>query len=94
MTDKQHNISNIESNLKSFKNKLSDSKKKESDVFNNISATKILLDLLSGLGVGILIGYFLDIRLGTEPIFIFLCTILGISGGFLNFYRDFNKKEK
>jgi ATP synthase protein I len=47
----------------------------------------LLYDLIAGLTVGAFLGYNLDIALHTIPLFLFLFVILGICGGFYNFYK-------
>ncbi len=42
---------------------------------------RMVIELVSGLGIGFGIGYGLDILLGTLPILLVLFTLLGFAGG-------------
>lgn len=59
---------------------------------------RLAVELLSAVAVGGLIGYFLDDWLGTSPIFLTLCGLLGTSAGFVTLVRVHNsyqqRKEK
>ncbi len=46
-------------------------------------------DIIAGVVVGALLGYFLDEQLGTKPLFLSVLLLLGIAGGFLNMYRTY-----
>ena len=93
---KEEDITKIEKRLENFKSDLNSAenlKNNKHGFLTDTSATKILLDLSSGLGIGVVVGYFIDYKLNTLPVFIFLCSVFGIAGGFLNMYRDLNKNN-
>lgn len=76
------NISQLEEKIHSAK---SVSKKKYRASSNR--GYHILSDLIAGLTVGALLGYNLDVALNTKPLFLFLFAVLGVCGGFYNFYK-------
>lgn len=59
-----------------------------------IGAGKLLIDLFSGLMVGAFLGYSIDVFLGTLPLLLFICVILGMIGGFYNSYKTMLKNIK
>lgn len=54
------------------------------------------LGLYLGLPVvlGVVIGRVLDVNFGTQPIFLIIFTLLGISGSFFNMYQYIKKGNK
>lgn len=58
---------------------------------NSNTAIKILSELISGIAVGVILGYFLDKYFNTLPFLLILCTLLGFAGAMLNIYRDLTK---
>lgn len=44
-------------------------------------------EMVAGVAVGLLIGYWIDRWLGTMPLFFILCFFLGVAGSALNIYR-------
>jgi ATP synthase protein I len=57
---------------------------------------RMVIELVSGLGIGFGIGYGLDVLLGTLPIFLVLFTLLGFAAGvrvMLRTARDFQAKN-
>lgn len=58
------------------------------------SPSKVAIELVSGVAVGILIGYWLDKWLGTKPLFLIICTLLGFAGGFWNIYKMSQRPSK
>lgn len=49
--------------------------------------------LTSSVLVGLLLGYGLDVWLGTLPLFMFILGCLGFVGGILKVYRQLTKPE-
>ena len=58
---------------------------------NGNPAIKILSELISGIAVGVILGYFLDKYFNTKPFLLILCILLGFAGAMLNIYRDLTK---
>lgn len=54
------------------------------------------LGIQFAVAVGLCIagGYWLDLKLGTTPLFLILGVFLGGSAGFLNIYRDVYSEKK
>ena len=50
-------------------------------------AFRISVELISSVGVGLILGWCLDTWLGTSPWLLIVFLILGASGGMLNVYR-------
>jgi ATP synthase protein I len=50
-------------------------------------AFQLSVELVAGVFVGGLIGWFLDNWLGTSPLFLLIFLLLGIAAGFLNVIR-------
>jgi ATP synthase protein I len=54
-------------------------------------AMRVGVELVSGVAVGSIFGYFLDRWLGTMPLFFILCFFLGSAAGFRNLIREARK---
>jgi len=59
--------------------------------FKYLSISTIGLHLVSGIVVGVLIGYYLDKFFNTSPILTILFFFFGIIAGFRNMYKDVQK---
>ena len=81
----------LEDRIKQFKKNLSD--KKIIKTSDNVGS-RVFVDLLSGLLAGSFLGYNLDLYFKSLPLFLFVCTIFGMVGGFYNFYRWHDTKDK
>jgi ATP synthase protein I len=62
---------------------------KQESAKNNL--LNIATDLVSGMLVGLVSGFYLDKWLGTKPLFIIICTIIGIAAGFRMVWREMRK---
>ncbi len=51
-------------------------------------AWRMVIELVSGLGIGFLMGYGLDVLFGTLPIFMVLFTMLGLAAGVKTMLRS------
>lgn len=58
------------------------------------SAMRLGLELVSGVIVGSVFGYFIDRWLGTMPLFFVICFFLGAAAGFKNMLRDAKKTQE
>ncbi|NPA57791.1 MAG: AtpZ/AtpI family protein [Aquificae bacterium] len=56
-----------------------------------LSIGTIGLHLVSGVVVGVLIGYFLDKHFNTSPWFTIIFFFFGVAAGFRNMYKDVQK---
>ncbi len=51
-------------------------------------ALRASTDLVAGIGVGTFLGYWIDVWLGTKPLFMIIMFFFGFAAGFLNIYRS------
>ena len=68
--------------------------RKEEDAPSNENAgqgMRLGAELVGGVLVGTVIGYFLDQWLSTMPLFFIVCFFLGAAAGFRNLLRDANR---
>lgn len=84
-----NNIKNLEERVQKAHNSIVENKEKSIDKSN--PAIKILSELISGVAVGAILGYFLDKYFNTSPFLLILSVLLGFSGAMLNIYRDITK---
>ncbi len=49
--------------------------------------TQLVVSIFIGFGT----GYWLDKWLGTRPVFMLVCMLMGVAAGFLNIYRTVKK---
>ncbi|TVP98384.1 MAG: AtpZ/AtpI family protein [Roseinatronobacter sp.] len=54
---------------------------------------RMVIELVSGLGIGAAIGYGLDVLFGTLPIFLVLLTLLGFAAGIKTMLRSAREFE-
>ncbi len=79
--------------LESLEKAIQAAKKRHSETEHTSSrsgagdAMRIGVELIAGVVVGIMAGYWLDKWLGTSPLFFLLCFTLGVAGSGLNIYR-------
>lgn len=59
-----------------------------------VDATRMGVELVSGVLVGAFIGYWLDKWLDTSPLFLILCFFFGVAGGAMNIYRIAKRMDK
>lgn len=52
-----------------------------------VNPARISIELLSGVVVGCLLGYYLDVWLDTSPVFFLICFFFGVAGSGLNIYK-------
>ena len=57
----------------------------------NNNPLNIATDLVSGVLVGLVGGFYLDKWLDTKPLFIVICIIIGIAAGFRMIWREMKK---
>jgi ATP synthase protein I len=61
---------------------------------NSSLGMRVVTDLVSGLLVGGVIGYFLDKAFNSSPLFLVIFLIIGMAAGFMNLYRSLEKDDK
>ena len=79
----------IEENLSKFKQKIFRSNKNLEN--KGVSGYRLIIELTSGLAVGVFFGYYTDKYLHTIPFFLFFGSIFGIAAGGYNAYNTFKK---
>ncbi len=90
------------SDLKKLSEKINKTKKKKdirNHEFDNRNKTNIQysqainisIELISGIALGTITGYFLDSWLNTSPVMIILFFVLGTLAGFLNAYKTIKR---
>lgn len=80
----------LESRIKEAQDKI---EKPASNTNNEASiGGRLIIDLIAGIIVGGFLGYFLDSKLDTTPIFLVILMVLGSFGGLYNFYKDLNRR--
>lgn len=57
-------------------------------------AVRLAVDLLAGVIVGGIIGYWLDYFFSTGPLFLIICILLGAGGGMRNMMRTAQQLDK
>lgn len=66
--------------------------KKYESVWGDLGKASLLgIHMVSCTFVGLAIGYFLDLWLGTEPWFLLIFLVAGIAAGFKNMYLEAKK---
>jgi F0F1-type ATP synthase assembly protein I len=81
----------LEKKLLQAKAKIAEKEKLRKNITGNYSG-KIVVDIISGLAVGVFFGYFVDIALGTTPLMLVILMIIGPMVGLYNFYKDYLKE--
>ncbi|WP_457640043.1 AtpZ/AtpI family protein [Persephonella sp.] len=66
-------------------------KKEKKGFIQYLSIGTIGLHLVSGIVVGVLLGYFLDRYFGTSPWLTIIFFFFGVAAGFRNMYKDVQK---
>ena len=87
---------NLNKRVKKLEEKLNKASEKYAPKANenntgNGSVIKILTELISGVAVGAILGYFLDKYFNTTPLLLVALMLLGMAGAMLNIYRDIMK---
>ncbi len=62
--------------------------------YNALSASSVGLELGISVGIGLLVGYYLDRWLGTEPWMMLLWLVLGLVAGFRGVFRAVNEADR
>lgn len=86
--DKNDDLPSLEELDRSIKRAKERSLGGEREKNNSGGAFRTSVDLLSGVIVGSLAGYYLDKWLDTLPVFFIICFFLGVAGSARNIYRS------
>jgi ATP synthase protein I len=57
-------------------------------------ASTIGMSVVFSIFIGLAIGYWLDSKFGTLPLFSLVFLVMGVIAGFRNYYRFMKKQEK
>jgi ATP synthase protein I len=57
-------------------------------------ASTIGMSVVFAIFIGLAIGYWLDSKFGTLPLFSLVFLVMGVIAGFRNYYRFMKKQEK
>jgi len=85
MVDKKNKLTELEVRIKAARSKFDFQPKKP--MYSGNVGLHLVGDLVGGLAVGAILGYNLDGLMNTKPLFMFILVVLGICGGFYNFYK-------
>lgn len=92
MTEDKDKLEELEQKINQFKKK--DEKPFVPQSQSSSLAMRVVTDLVSGLFVGGVIGYFLDKAFLTSPLFLVIFLFIGMAAGFMNLYRGLDKDIK
>ena len=74
-------MAQLEAKINAAKKAKAPKSRADADVSGGELAWRMVIEMVSGLGIGFGIGYGLDSLLGTIPIFLVLFTLLGLVAG-------------
>ena len=69
------------------KTKIKDDKYHQKPTVNYSIAINISIELIVGIGLGVILGLMIDNYLQTKPLMLIICFILGTIVGFFNLYK-------
>ncbi len=79
--DQKQRMAQLEAKIEAAKKAKAPKPRADADVSGGELAWRMVIEMVSGLGIGFGIGYGLDSLLGTIPIFLVLFTLLGLVAG-------------
>ena len=79
--DQKQRMAQLEARIEAAKKAKVPKPRADADVSGGELAWRMVIEMVSGLGIGFGIGYGLDRLLGTIPIFLVLFTLLGLAAG-------------
>ncbi|MEM6658189.1 MAG: AtpZ/AtpI family protein [Pseudomonadota bacterium] len=79
--DQKQRMAQLETKIDAAKKAKAPKPRADADVSGGELAWRMVIEMVSGLGIGFGIGYGLDSLLGTIPIFLVLFTLLGLVAG-------------
>jgi len=87
-------LSELDQKLAKHKAKYAPPPPKEDHYSNASQGWRMVIELVSGLGIGFALGYGLDVLLGTLPIFLVLFVLLGFAAGVRVMLRTANEFQE
>ena len=79
--DQKQRMAQLEAKITAAKKAKKPETRADADISGGELAWRMVIEMVSGLGIGFGIGYGLDSLLGTIPIFLVLFTLLGLVAG-------------
>ncbi len=79
--DQKQRMAQLEAKIDAAKKAKQPKTRADADISGGELAWRMVIEMVSGLGIGFGIGYGLDSLLGTIPIFLVLFTLLGLVAG-------------
>ena len=88
MPDKRDEIDDLQDEVQAAIKRIEDRKKpNENASMEKSKAFRAVMDFTVGIALGGFVGYIIDGKFGTSPIFTFILVIVGMAAGTLNAYR-------
>ena len=84
----------LQAKIDAMRNRDADVPKVEEHYSQAQHAWRMVIELVSGLGIGFVMGYGIDWALGTMPIFLVIFTMLGFVAGVKTMVRTANELQK
>jgi ATP synthase protein I len=79
--DQKQRMAQLEAKIDAAKKAKQPKPRADADISGGELAWRMVIEMVSGLGIGFGIGYGLDSLFGTIPIFLVLFTLLGLAAG-------------
>ena len=95
--DQKQRLSQLEAKIEAAKKAKQPKARADADISGGELAWRMVIEMVSGLGIGFGIGYGLDSLFGTIPIFLVLFTLLGLAAGvkvMLRSAQEVQEKQK
>ena len=86
--DQQRQLEQLEARIDAMKKSQAPKPRSDEHYSQAQLAWRMVIELVSGLGIGFGIGYGLDVLFGTLPIFMVLFTMLGLAAGVKTMLRS------
>jgi ATP synthase protein I len=87
-------LDDLQAKIDALKGRDNDVPKVEEHYSQAQHAWRMVIELVSGLGIGFVIGYGIDWMLGTLPIFLVIFTMLGFVAGVKTMIRTANELQE
>lgn len=92
--DQKQRMAQLEAKIDAAKKAKQPKPRADADVSGGELAWRMVIEMVSGLGIGFGIGYGLDSLFGTIPIFLVLFTLLGLVAGVKVMLRSATEVQK
>lgn len=92
--DSPPSLSDLQERIDEAKRRQADKEQQQQESTTPGDAMKMGVELVAGVAVGSVFGYFIDRWLGTMPLFFIICFFLGAAAGFRNMIREATRRNK